>query len=421
MKEIRFIDLFSGIGGIRLGFENACKKFGLDSECVLTSEIKPYAREVLRLNHPNDEIAGDIREVRTSDIPDFDFLLGGFPCQAFSTAGKRLGFQDTRGTLFFEIERILKDKKPFGFVLENVDGLVIHDKENPKDKIGRTLKTILSHLESLGYGISWRVLNASDFGVPQNRRRIYIVGTRNGAPNLEDFPICRKMLGEVLESGVAGEDSPFIRKVLSRYSASELIGKSFNDKRGGESNIHSWDLDLKGETSKEQRNLLSAMLKERRRKMRAGEAGIVWKDGMPLSMNQIRTFFDSEELPEMLDNLVGKRYLKVKEISDGVYGYDICSGKMSFEVNEVLNPSGIAPTLVATDMDRLFVEDNGNLRRLTLREGLRLFGYPEDFRFDISRNDGYDLLGNTVVVPVIEGVAGRLLEIFVKESDCLNG
>ena len=139
-ESIKFIDLFAGIGGIRKGFELACSDLGIKTECVFTSEIKPYAVEVLKQNHPNETVRGDITKIETAEIPDFDFLLGGFPCQAFSAAGKRLGFEDTRGTLFFEVERILRDKKPKGFILENVEGLVNHDKQNIKDKIGKTLE-----------------------------------------------------------------------------------------------------------------------------------------------------------------------------------------------------------------------------------------------------------------------------------------
>ena len=151
-RKIKFIDLFAGLGGIRLGFEQACKEKGIETECVLTSEIKPYAIETLKYNHEHKNFVGDIFEVKNEDIPEFDFLFGGFPCQPFSTGGKRQGFADTRGTLFFEIERILRDKKPQGFILENVEGLVKHDIEKKGDKIGRTLTTILYKLENeLGY------------------------------------------------------------------------------------------------------------------------------------------------------------------------------------------------------------------------------------------------------------------------------
>ena len=141
-NTVKFIDLFAGLGGIRLGFEKAFNDAGMDTECVMTSEIKPYAVKTLKHNFGHEFLAGDIFEIRNEFIPEFDFLLGGFPCQPFSAGGKRQGFLDTRGTLFFEIERILREKKPYGFILENVEGLVKHDLENKSDEIGRTLKTI---------------------------------------------------------------------------------------------------------------------------------------------------------------------------------------------------------------------------------------------------------------------------------------
>ena len=248
-NHVKFIDLFAGIGGIRKGFEIACAKKGFTTECVFTSEIKDHAIEVLKQNHPGEEIHGDITQIDAKEIPDFDFLLGGFPCQAFSSAGKRLGFSDTRGTLFFDVERILKEKNPYGFVLENVEGLVNHDRENPKDKIGRTLSTILEHLEALGYKVSWRVLNAKYFGVPQERKRIYIVGTKRDYPDLSTFKHTSKLLGDVLENGLNTEHSKFIDNLLAHYSIEELEGKSIKDKRGGDNNIHSWDIEMKGPVS----------------------------------------------------------------------------------------------------------------------------------------------------------------------------
>lgn len=129
MTKIKFIDLFAGIGGLRLGFEEAFNEMGFETECVLTSEIKPHARKALIENFPQDNLKGDVRNIKSSDIPNFDFLLAGFPCQSFSSAGNKLGFNDTRGTLFFEVERILRDKKPLGFILENVEGLILHERE----------------------------------------------------------------------------------------------------------------------------------------------------------------------------------------------------------------------------------------------------------------------------------------------------
>ncbi len=422
MGEVRFIDLFAGIGGIRKGFELACKARGIATKCVFTSEIKPYAVDVLKQNHPEDVISGDITQIPTSSIPDFEYLLAGFPCQAFSAAGKRLGFEDARGTLFFEVARILKDKQPKGFILENVEGLVNHDKESSSDTIGRTLRVILNTLNDLGYKVSWRVLNAANFGVPQDRKRIYIVGTHKAAPDLNGFEEKRATLSAVLEHGKPVSDSPFVKLLLSHYSVSDLIGKAIKDKRGGSDNIHSWDIAYKGEVSDDEKALLNEMLKQRRKKQWAVEYGIDWMDGMPLTIKQIRTFYKHPHLQQMLNNLVKLGYLKMEHPKKKVgnkreqdetlpLGYNIVSGKMSFEVNKVLDPDGVAPTLVAMDMQHLFVPDGDGIRTLTLREGLRLFGYPDDTKFDVSMQDGYDLLGNTVVVSVIAAVAGRLLDV----------
>lgn len=422
-KRIRFIDLFAGIGGIRKGFELACASRNIPFECVFTSEIKPHAISVLKQNHPTEKISGDIKKVESTDIPDFDFLLAGFPCQAFSAAGKRLGFEDTRGTLFFEVARILKEKQPWGFILENVEGLVNHDKESPKDKIGRTFQTILDTLEEMKYDVSWRVLDAKDFAVPQERKRIYIVGTRIGKPNLDNFVPTHTSLSSILERGLPTLHSVFIDQVLKNFSLDELIGKSFKDKRGGTNNIHSWDIAQKGPVTEEERRLLNAILTERRKKKWAEDYGIDWMDGMPLTLEHIKSFFKHDNLRELLSSLVRKGYLKreypkrkigSKRVQDDTLplGYNIVTGKMSFEINKILDPAGNAPTLVAMDMQRLYVIDGNGLRRLTLREGLRLFGYPDNFKFDIQSALGYDLLGNTVVVPVIKAVALRVLDIY---------
>ena len=427
MGHIRFIDLFAGIGGTRKGFEIACAQKGFTSECVFTSEIKPHAVKVLQQNYPKEEIYGDITKIEASIIPDFEFLLAGFPCQAFSSAGKRLGFLDTRGTLFFDVERILKEKKPYGFILENVEGLVNHDKTNPKDKIGRTFSTILEHLRALGYKVSWKILNAKYFGVPQERKRVYIAGTIKEYPDLTSFNHQTKSLGSILERGLTTERSVFIDHLLSHYSVNELAGKSIKDKRGGDNNIHSWDIEIKGPVSQSQKSLLNIMLKERRKKKWAIEYGIDWMDGMPLTFEQICSFFYRPDLREMLDDLVHKKYLRwehpKKKIGnrrtpdyDLPKGYNIVSGKMSFEISKVLGENDIAPTLVAMDMQHLYVIDGNGIRTLSLREGLRLFGYPDDYKIDLDKKLGYDLLGNTVVVPVITEVSGRVLDTYKEEE-----
>ena len=310
-NKVTFIDLFAGIGGLRLGFENACKEAGLITECLLTSEIKPHALRVLNKNFGDHNLVGDITQISEKNIPDFDFLLAGFPCQPFSAGGKRLGFTDTRGTLFFEIERILKEKRPYGFILENVEGLVKHDLENKSDKIGRTLKTILYNLEyKLGYKVNWGVLDSKDFALPQQRKRVFIVGTKNNKVSLNGYDPKYKNLESILEKGIETMNTEFTEKLISHFGINELKGKSIKDKRGGQNNIHSWDIELKGEVSPVQRKLLNTLFKERRRKIWAEEIGIKWMDGMPLTIDQIQTFFNVPELKKLLDDLVEKGNLK---------------------------------------------------------------------------------------------------------------
>lgn len=179
------IDLFAGIGGIRMGFDNA---FGKGINTVFVSEWDEFAQKTYKANYKDKfEIAGDITQIKEEDIPSFDICLAGFPCQAFSLAGKHGGFNDDyhgrcRGTLFLDVARICEYHKPKVIFCENVKGLVIHDK-------GRTFKVITETFESLGYKVFSKVLNSKDFGVPQNRERIYIVCFRNDiAPETFEFP-----------------------------------------------------------------------------------------------------------------------------------------------------------------------------------------------------------------------------------------
>lgn len=177
----RSIDLFAGIGGIRLGFEQA---FGNSIKTVFVSEWDKKAVETYKANFDDGiHVTGDITKVREEDIPQHDILLAGFPCQAFSLAGQKKGFEDARGTLFFDVARIVKKHKPKVVFCENVKNLVNHDR-------GRTFKVIKGVLEELGYRVFYQVLNSKDFGVPQNRERIYIVAFRNDiAPQTFSFPL----------------------------------------------------------------------------------------------------------------------------------------------------------------------------------------------------------------------------------------
>jgi DNA (cytosine-5)-methyltransferase 1 len=227
-ENVKYFSMFSGIGGFELGIQQAYEEVldttnrkknrggettsengsserhsqsessnaeggrssqhdnsnGEDGQeyptCVGYSEIDKYAIQIYE-KHFKHKNYGDATKINASELPDFDLLVGGFPCQAFSIAGKRKGFNDTRGTLFFDIARILKEKQPRLFVLENVKGLLSHDN-------GRTFKTIISTLTELRYDLQWQVLNSKNFGVPQNRERVFIVGHLRGTPRPKVFP-----------------------------------------------------------------------------------------------------------------------------------------------------------------------------------------------------------------------------------------
>lgn len=191
-QDYKFIDLFAGIGGLRIAFEKC------GGQCVFSSDWDTDAQAMYEANF-GDKPTGDITKIEATSVPDHDILLAGFPCQAFSIMGEMKGFNDTRGTLFFDIVRILAAKKPQAILLENVKQLVGHDK-------GRTLKVILRQLRSLGYYPRWKVLNALDFGLPHKRERIFIVGFRD---NYEfKFPTGsneRKSLSDILEENVPKE------------------------------------------------------------------------------------------------------------------------------------------------------------------------------------------------------------------------
>ncbi|MCU5708127.1 DNA (cytosine-5-)-methyltransferase [Bacillus cereus] len=182
--SLTFIDLFAGIGGFRMGMEQAGHK------CLGYVEIDKFARKSYEAIHntKGEWTAHDITTVTNDDLRllrgQVDVICGGFPCQAFSIAGKRLGFAETRGTLFFEIARLAKEIQPRYLFLENVRGLLSHDQ-------GRTFATILSALDELGYDAEWQVLNSKDFGVPQNRERVFIIGHSRRHSRREIFPIRR--------------------------------------------------------------------------------------------------------------------------------------------------------------------------------------------------------------------------------------
>lgn len=296
---IKIIDLFAGIGGIRLGFEaHGC-------ECIFSSEWDTDARKMYEANY-GELPHGDITKIAPEDIPEHDILLAGFPCQPFSIIGKSLGFADTRGTLFFNIEEILRSKQPYAFMLENVKQLKSHDS-------GRTLLVIREKLEALGYFVRIAVLNALDFGLPQKRERIIIVGFREDLDFSFPTPLgTYRSLSEVLEDD---------NNIDPSYFATDKIVSNRLDKiKKISPNLSIWHENKGGNISALPYSCA----------LRAGAS----------------------------------------------YNYLLVNGK----------------------------------RRLTPREMLRLQGFPETFKIVVSYQAMRKLTGNSVAVPVIEAVAGKMVE-----------
>lgn len=415
---IRFIDLFAGIGGIRLGVTQALTDAGIESECVLSSEIDEKACETYQLNF-GEAPQGDVRHI--TEIEPFDLLLAGFPCQPFSYAGKRKGFGDTRGTLFFEVERLLRAYMPKAFLLENVRGLYTHDK-------GRTFNTIMNKLHELGYGTYDLLLNSSDFGVPQNRVRLYILGILNAQPQMtlntclgavdshsygktmvtelnffDNNPHIKSTVKDILETNVddkyycSGTFTNQLKTVVGN-DLSVLHGYRLMDYRGGQS-IHSWDMGKKGKCSPREIEFMNLLIKNRRKPI-FGKL----QDGKKLTKEQIKTFYLHDDIDDVISSLCQKGYLKE---SDGRYN-PVC-GNMSFEVFKFLHPDSISITLTSSDSNRLGVIQNGRPRHITPRECARLQGFPDTFIVNPSDRYAYKQFGNSVSVPVIKAVFADFL------------
>ncbi|HLD55737.1 MAG TPA: DNA cytosine methyltransferase [Candidatus Nanoarchaeia archaeon] len=311
MKDkFTFIDLFSGIGGFRLAFES------LGGKCIFSSDIDEKASDTYELNF-GERPSGDIIKISSKDIPDHDILCGGFPCQPFSIGGLRKGFQDTRGTLFFEVERIIKDKKPKAFFLENVKGLINHDK-------GRTFSTIKKKLTELGYELHYQVFNSKDYGIPQNRERVFIIGF-NQKTNFK-FPEKIKTntsIKEFLEKDVKNHE---ITKIAKTHIKNHL--KEFRKKNG---NISKEII------------LIATEIRPSR--------CIIKKDGISPCL----------------------------------------TAKMGTGGNNV-------PVLV------------NEMRKLTVRECLRLQGFPESFKIKENYGQSYKQIGNSVTISVITLVAKEIVK-----------
>jgi DNA (cytosine-5)-methyltransferase 1 len=414
MPKIRFVDLFSGIGGIRLAFEQAANSLNIKTECVLSSEINSDAQLVYEKNFEHKPL-GDIHLI--DKLPKHDFLLAGFPCQSFSHAGKKEGFGDTRGTLFFEITRLLDTYQPQAFLFENVRGLYSHDN-------GKTLATIKHEIKKRGYSFDAFLLNSANFGLPQNRVRVYLLGILNASPkfdlisdvgfkdshsyNTQQLSLFYSPNKYVTVADIL-EDNPDIKydcspkfvnalKQIYNQDLNRLHGVRLIDYRGGNS-IHSWELGLRGKCSVVEIELMNRFILKRRNKEFGQE-----QDGKLLTKKQIASFFEHPNLEEILDSLVANKYLKI--INDK---YKPVSGNFSFEVYKFIDPNKISVTVVASDANRLGVYHNNRVRRLTKREVARLQGFPDSFILHPNDDKAYYQLGNSVSINVVKAVAEELI------------
>ena len=423
--------MFGGIGGFRKGLE------ALDYECVFASEIDKYARQTYKANF-GDEPHGDITKIEAKDIPDHDILTAGFPCQSFSIAGHRKGFNDTRGTLFFDIARILKVKKPQYFLLENVKGLISHGK-------GKTLQVILDTLQELGYGVDYKVLNTKDYGLPQNRQRIFLVGRLNA--NLfwklawpEPIPLtsCLKdYLHEYFDPKYICKPSEAKwisdpTRIKKRYT--QIDGKIALCQQARQ--YANWNgdyvtVDPKYFLSEDQ--VINAKEKKSAKK-KILKDGRTWSEGaMPFPDKidkESRTIIKGQDGVNRATMLIKVGHFNKGGQGDRVYSPDGIAATLSangggrgaktglYEVeqigyvgnpkskrkdrqsNRIYNKDKLAPAL-ATTTGGGYYEVKTRIRKLTPRECFRLQGFHEDYIIPVSDTQAWKQAGNAVSVPVI--------------------
>jgi len=343
--QYTFFDLFSGIGGFRSGLEKA------GHLCVGSCEIDKYARQIYAKNFGHEPKWKDSREIEPSELPNFDILVAGFPCQAFSHAGKRLGFQDTRGTLFYEIARIAKQKRPRYLFLENVRGLLFHEK-------GETLTQIFSTLDELGYDCEWQVVNSKYF-VPQSRDRIFIIGHLRGTSGRKIFPL--------------GQDG---QEYGSSRPTPQKSGQ-FTSKRYS-----------------------SALTSTYHKGWGAGRTMIQIANKNSNTKNRIQNRKETWSLTGNSDDF--GIVIQTKELYPEHHSH----------AGRVYDPKGIGRTLISSEggvgKQTGLYEVGDRIRKLTPTECERLMGFPDGWTdAEVSNTQRYKCLGNSVVVPVVEYIARR--------------
>jgi DNA (cytosine-5)-methyltransferase 1 len=374
----------------------------------MSADIKDDAIKIYNLNFKENNNKKDIYSLKPIEIPKFDLLCAGFPCQPFSSAGNKNGFNDKRGGLIFKIVDICKHHKPKTIILENVYNLITLEK-------GKCIKKIDELFSELGYFVSYKKFNSMNFGLAQSRERVYIVCSLKKKVSFDNIT-CKKnkKLKQIIDYNDKRTDieETFAKKLINLHNNKPIYGCKIGDKRGGSKNIHSWNLEYNGKISDEEIKLMNLIMLERRKKHWAKKKNIIWMDGMPLTKDEINTFYKNKNLSNMLNNLVNKKYLKLEKCKDlinnkRVYkedseiGYNICKGKLSFPISKILDPGDVSPTLTATDSNKLVVIiDNKYIRKLNNSELKKLCGFPNSFKITKDVNP-YDLFGNMATPPVI--------------------
>jgi len=486
-KKIRFIDLFGGVGGFRLGLERAnenhrdksdiSKKWKKNSRgsqsiqpsrnkssskttfsCVWYCDNDKWAVQTYNKNFEENWKPADIKTIKAANIPDFDLLCAGFPCQSFSIAGKRRGFKDTRGTLFFEIARILGAKKPAYFLLENVKGLLNHEK-------GKTFRIILQTLDELGYDTQWMVLNSKFFGVPQNRERVFIIGNIRGKPKPKILPFRKSNSNIDKEYNKENATSETAQTVTATYhkggkgshimkpetildiSQAQRVystdGTSVTIKAHGGGQGAKTGLYVVGTLKKIAKKRRFETPKEINEYLRKYKGKLTIKyisEQLKLPKTQIEHYFRTDiaraiPFPEVwyklkkllkfdntFDKIVTDFYEKEVEYEQTRRAYSskgvcptinatqepIISNKLNKKTRDVSEAIGVAQKIANREN-----EPSSNIRRLTPIECERLQGFPDNWTEGVSDTQRYRQMGNAVTVNVIEAIAKKFI-MYVK-------
>ncbi len=427
MSKLKFIDLFSGIGGFRIPIQK------LNGECVGHSEIDKNALEIYNKNFDNKNSSnlGDIRNL--NELSKSDLIVGGVPCQAWSVAGKKQGFDDPRGKLWEDTIRVVDINKPKFFIFENVKGL-----KDPRNSLA--LELMLENFRAAGYKVYNKVLNSYDYGLPQNRDRLFIVGIRNDIKMRFEFPYpmnSSKTLIEIFDNIKYNEKHLHKEKFLPRDLFGERVPASRNrfqrkdelndffifcDTRDGHTTIHSWDII---KTTNLEKRICLAVLKNRRKK-RFGK----W-DGNPLSFEDIKSFFKDANIKN-INTLIEKNIIRKEENGK----YEFTNTKNSAGLNGVyrvfLPQSDIFSTITATEnrdfiatktieaknaeqYKKDFIKEiysKKNYRMITGREAARLQGFPDTYIIHENDKISKKQFGNAVPTNIVYFLAKSIINIF---------